>query len=140
VLLIRGDGDDKRSDLPSRFHPFPSLTLVGCTATLRNMLPRATAAPVICGAGAAISASANRGADRAHSLGPVATAGRPLAPMENTPASASGTHRARSQGGNALYGRQRPWTLASRPEQTLSVGLSNAHFKSLGLPSLIEAR
>ena len=24
--------------------------------------------------------------------------------------------------------------------KTLSVGLSNAHFKSLGLPSLIEAR
>jgi hypothetical protein len=36
----QGGGDDKRSDLPSRFHPFPSLTLIGCAATiLRNMLP-----------------------------------------------------------------------------------------------------
>jgi hypothetical protein len=30
VPPIRGGGDgDKRSNLPSRFHPFPSLTLVG---------------------------------------------------------------------------------------------------------------
>jgi RNA-directed DNA polymerase len=31
-----------------------------------------------------------------------------------------------------------PWHLAR--SKALSVGLSNAHFKSLGLPSLIEAR
>src|SRR6516225_5324736 len=59
-----------------------------------------------------------RGADRSHSLGPVATAGCPLAPMENTTASASGTHRAGSPGGATQHGRQRSWTLASRPEQS----------------------
>ena len=31
-----------------------------------------------------------------------------------------------------------PWHIAR--SKALSVGLSNAHFKSLGLPSLIEAR
>ena len=31
-----------------------------------------------------------------------------------------------------------PWYIAR--SKALSVGLSNAHFKSLGLPSLIEAR
>jgi RNA-directed DNA polymerase len=31
-----------------------------------------------------------------------------------------------------------PWHLAR--SKALSIGLSNAHFKSLGLPSLIEAR
>src|ERR1700681_2937561 len=40
-----------------------------------------------------------RGAGRSHSLGPLATAGRPLAPMENTTASASGTNRTGSLGG-----------------------------------------
>ena len=59
-----------------------------------------------------------RGADRSHSLGPVAIAGCPLAPMENTTASASGTHRTGSPGGAAQHGRQWPWTLASRPEQS----------------------
>src|SRR5271155_3138940 len=38
--------------------------------------------------------------------------------MENTTASASGTHRTGSPGGAAQHGRQRPWTLASRPEQS----------------------
>ena len=47
-----------------------------------------------------------------------ATAGRPLAPMENTTASASGTHRTGSPGGAAQHGQQRPWSLASRPEQS----------------------
>ena len=46
-----------------------------------------------------------RGAGRPHSLGPVATAGRPLAPMENTTASASGTNRTGSLGGVAQHGR-----------------------------------
>ena len=59
-----------------------------------------------------------RGADCSHSLGPLATAGCLLAPMENTTASASGTHRAGSLGAIAQHGRQRPWTLASRPEQS----------------------
>src|ERR1700730_755856 len=39
-----------------------------------------------------------RGAGRSHSLGPPATAGCPLAPMENTTAAASGTHRAGVRG------------------------------------------
>jgi len=59
-----------------------------------------------------------RGAGRSHSLGPVATAGRSVASVENTTASPSGTHRAWSRGGVAQYGRQRPWPLASGPEQS----------------------
>jgi len=59
-----------------------------------------------------------RGVGRSDSLGPSATAGCALAPMENTTASASSTHRAGSPGGAAQHGRQRPWTLASRPEQS----------------------
>src|SRR4029077_16342491 len=39
-----------------------------------------------------------QGTGRSHSLGPLATAGRPLAPMENTTASASGTYRTGSLG------------------------------------------
>jgi hypothetical protein len=46
-----------------------------------------------------------RGVGRSHSLGPLATAGRPLAPMENTTASASGTHRTGSLGRVAQHGR-----------------------------------
>ena len=46
-----------------------------------------------------------RGADCSHSLGPLAIAGCPLAPMENTKASASGTYRARSLGAAAQHGR-----------------------------------
>ena len=60
-----------------------------------------------------------RGADRPHSLGPAATAGRSVAPMENTTAPSSGTHRKwGSQGELQEHGRQRPWSLASRPEQS----------------------
>jgi hypothetical protein len=59
-----------------------------------------------------------RGAGRSHSLGPIATAGRSLAPVENSTASPNGTHRTRSLGGVAQHGRQRSWTLASRPEQS----------------------
>ena len=40
--------------------------------------------------------------------------------------------------GNTAYSGRGPWYLAR--SKALSVGLSNAHFKSLGLPSLIEAR
>jgi len=41
-----------------------------------------------------------------------------LAPVENSTASPSGTHRTGSLGGIAQHGRQRSWTLASRPEQS----------------------
>src|SRR5229473_1961750 len=59
-----------------------------------------------------------RGVDRSHSLGPVTIAGRSLAPMENTKASPSSTHRTGSLGGIAQRGRERPWTLAYCPEQS----------------------
>src|SRR3974377_182042 len=59
-----------------------------------------------------------RGTDCSPPLGPPATARCPLAPRENTTASASGTHRTGSPGGAAQHGRQWPWTLASRPEQS----------------------
>jgi hypothetical protein len=58
-----------------------------------------------------------RGADRSHSLGPVATAGRSLAPMENTTASPGGSCR---KWGLAMgckeHGRQRPRSMASCPQ------------------------
>jgi hypothetical protein len=46
------------------------------------------------------------------------TRGCLLAPMENTTASASGTHRAGSLGAIAQHGRRRPRTVASRPQQS----------------------
>src|SRR6266567_7311638 len=60
--------------------------------------------------------------DRPYSLGPVATAGCAVAPVENTTASPGGTGRTESVGGVAQYGRQRPWSLASRPEQSSLCG------------------
>jgi RNA-directed DNA polymerase len=70
----------------------------------------------------------------------VATAGSSLASMENTmafraaliPLGVSGELR------NAPGSGGGPWHLAR--SRALSVGLSNAHFESLGLPSLIETR
>ncbi len=59
-----------------------------------------------------------RGVDRSHSLGPVAIAGCSLAPMENTKASPSSTHRTGRLGAIAQHGRSRPWTLAYCPEQS----------------------
>jgi hypothetical protein len=59
-----------------------------------------------------------RGVDRSHSLGPAAIAGCLLALMENTKASPSSTHRAGNLGAVVQHGRSRPWTLASRPEQS----------------------
>jgi RNA-directed DNA polymerase len=61
-------------------------------------------------------------------------------PMENTTASQGGTGRAGSLAGVAqMAGSGRgPWHLAR--SKALSVGLSSAYFRSLGLPSLIEAR
>jgi group II intron reverse transcriptase/maturase len=59
-----------------------------------------------------------RGVDRSHSLGPAAAKSSSMAPMENTTASASGTHRAGSLGAAAQHGRKRPWPLAYCPEQS----------------------
>jgi hypothetical protein len=72
--------------------------------------------------------------------GPLANAGCTLAPMENTTASASCTHRTGSSGElrNMAGSGHGPWHLAR--SKALSMGLSNAYLKSLGLPSLIEAR
>ena len=81
-----------------------------------------------------------RSADRSPSLGPVATSGRSLAPVENTTASPRGAaSHCGFSGSHAQYGRQRPWPLASRPEQSPSLELSNAYFRSLRLPSLFGA-
>src|SRR5207253_1118833 len=59
-----------------------------------------------------------RGTDRSHSLGEAATAGRSLAPVENTTASPGGTGRTASLRGAAQYGQQWPWPLAHRSEQS----------------------
>src|SRR5215813_13200389 len=74
----------------------------------------------ICWVGAAIRLLRNaRGADSPHSLGPTATAGRSVAPMENTTASPRGTHRKWGlRVGCKENGRQRPQSLVSRPQQS----------------------
>ena len=59
-----------------------------------------------------------RGADRSHSLGPVATAGRSMASVENTASPPRCADRTASLRGTVEHGRQRPWPLASRPEQS----------------------
>ena len=59
-----------------------------------------------------------RGVDRSHSLGPAAIAGRSVASVENTTSPSCGTDRTASLRGVAKYGRQRPWPLAHRPEQS----------------------
>src|SRR5258705_12085067 len=60
-----------------------------------------------------------QGADRSHSLGPIAAAGRSLASMENTTASPSGTGRKWGlRVGCKEHGRQRPRSLVSRPQQS----------------------
>jgi hypothetical protein len=74
----------------------------------------------------------------ANSLGPPATAGCPLAPMENTTEGALIALGVWGELRNMAGSGHGPWHLAR--SKALSVGLSNAHFKSLGLPSLIEAR
>jgi RNA-directed DNA polymerase len=78
-------------------------------------------------------------ADSADPLGPAPTASRYVAAMENTPPSPSGSP---STGGSPATGQQRGWQrtrpLVSGPAKALSLGLSNAHFKSLGLPTLID--
>jgi hypothetical protein len=67
---------------------------------------------------------------------------RPLGSHRN--AFASPSRRLRSQPGAqggwwAQHCEHRPWSLASRPMQSLSLGLSNAHLRSLSLPSLFGA-
>ena len=58
-----------------------------------------------------------RGVDRSHALGPAATAGRSLAPVENTTAPPDGTCRTRGLAvGCQENGRQRPRSLVSCPQ------------------------
>ena len=60
-----------------------------------------------------------RGADSPHSLGPIATAGRSVAPMENPTAPPRSTHRKWGlRVGCKEHGRQRPRSLVSRPQQS----------------------
>ena len=105
--------------------------------------------PRICGAGAAISASAKRpGCWSLSPLGPVATAGRSLAPVENTTAPPGGTCRKRGLAmGCKEHGRPWPRPLVSRPKQSplnraLKCGLqivrSPILVRSL-LPQLLES-
>jgi hypothetical protein len=53
-----------------------------------------------------------------NSLGPAAIARRSVAAVENTASPSCGTDRTASLRGVAQYGRQRPWPLAHRPEQS----------------------
>ena len=74
-----------------------------------------------------------------HALGPVATAGRPVASVENTTSPSCGTDRIASLGQlcNTADSGRGPWYIAR--SKALSLGLSNAYFRSLGLPSLFGA-
>ena len=80
------------------------------------------------------------GVDRPHSLGSAATAGRSLAAVENITARraalvANGVPERTAN--NAAGSGRGPWRLAR--SRALSLGLSNAHFRSLGLLSLFGA-
>ena len=59
-----------------------------------------------------------RGVDRSHSLGPAAIACRSMASVENAASPSCGTDRTASLRGVAQYGRQRPWPLVHRSEQS----------------------
>jgi hypothetical protein len=63
-----------------------------------------------------------------------------VASVENTTSPPCGTDRIASLWAlcNTADSGRGPWYIAR--SKALSVGLSNAHFKSLGLPSLIDAR
>src|SRR6476660_5970671 len=62
------------------------------------------------------------GARCSHALGPVATAGRPVASVENTTSPSCGTDRIASLWAVVQYGRQRPWPMVHRPEQSPLTG------------------
>jgi RNA-directed DNA polymerase len=80
-----------------------------------------------------------RGAGVPHALGPIAIASRVVATMANSSSSSRGVARAGSpSAAGRTYGRQRARPLVLAKAKALSVGLSNAYFKSLGLPSLFE--
>jgi hypothetical protein len=74
--------------------------------------------------------------DSSHALGPVAAAGRPVASLENTTSASCGTDRIASLWAVVQCGRG-PWYIAR--SKALSLGLSNAYFRPLGLPSLFGA-
>ena len=59
-----------------------------------------------------------RGVGGSHSLGPVAIAGRSVASVENTTSPPCGTDRIASFWAVVQYGRQRPWPMVHRPEQS----------------------
>src|SRR6266550_8833850 len=59
-----------------------------------------------------------RGVGGSHSLGPVAIAGRSVASVENTTSPPCGTDRIASLWAVVQYGRQRPWPMVHRPEQS----------------------
>ncbi len=59
-----------------------------------------------------------RGARRSHALGPAAIAGRSVASVENTTSPSCGTDRTASLWAVVQYGRQRPWPMVHRPEQS----------------------
>jgi hypothetical protein len=65
---------------------------------------------------------------------------RPLGSHRNAFGSPSAPLATGAQGGWwAQHCEHRPWSLASRPVQSLFLGLSNAHLRSISLPSLLGA-
>ena len=65
----------------------------------------------------------------------------PIATVENLPSSAARRLIASGSAprlGRRYTSRQRSWSVVLARSEALSVGLSNAYFQSLGLPSLVE--
>src|SRR3984893_638318 len=72
-------------------------------------------------------------------LGPVATAGRPVASVENTTSPSCGTDRIASLWAVVQYGRQRPWPMVHRPEQSPLTGAFQCILQIARSPLLVRS-
>src|ERR1700737_1409025 len=79
------------------------------------------------------------GARCSHALGPVATAGRPVASVENTTSPSCGTDRIASLWAVVQYGRQRPWPMVHRPEQSPLTGAFQCILQIARSPLLVRS-
>src|SRR6202030_4686089 len=79
------------------------------------------------------------GARCSHALGPVATAGRPVASEENTTSPSCGTDRIASLWAVVQYGRQRPWPMVHRPEQSPLTGAFQCILQIARSPLLVRS-
>src|SRR5256714_4507559 len=80
-----------------------------------------------------------RGVGGSHSLGPVAIAGRSVASVENTTSPPCGTDRIASLWAVVQYGRQRPWPMVHRPEQSPLTGAFQCILQIARSPLLVRS-